>query len=54
MQWCDFACGHNQNEVDDNTYCHCLKSYNQNEERLNCPDCQIGSTTNAFFIFKGR
>ena len=28
----DCACGHNENEVDGNTCCHFLKSYNQNEE----------------------
>ena len=27
VQWYDFACRHNENEVDGNKCCHCLKSY---------------------------
>ena len=32
VQWYDFACGHNANEIEENTSWHCLKSYNGNEE----------------------
>ena len=32
VEWYDFACSHNENEVNGNTCCHFLKSYNQNEE----------------------
>ena len=40
MQWHDFSSGHNENEIDNNTCCHCLKSYNQNKGWLKCFVCQ--------------
>ena len=50
VQWYDFACGHNENEVNDNTCCHCLKSYNQNEEWLKCPVCQKWFHDVCFYV----
>ena len=50
----DFACGHNETKLDNNTCCHSLKSYNQNEEWLKCPVCQNGSTRNVFALTNGE
>ena len=34
----------------DNTCCHCLKSYNQNEEWLKCPVCQKWFHDECFYV----
>ena len=44
VQW------YNMNEVDDNTCCHCLKSYNQNEEWLKCLVCQKWFHNECFYV----
>ena len=50
VQWCDFAYGHNENEVDENTCYHCLKSYNQNKEWFKCRVCQKWLHDKCFYI----
>ena len=40
VQWLYIASSHNENEIDDNTCCHGLESYNQSKGRLKFLFCQ--------------
>ena len=47
QQWYGLACGHKENEVDDNTCSYCLK---KGEEGMECTSAKSGSTRSVFII----